>query len=166
MAPSLVASNTPSTEGFPGLQNPQTFTKSIYSSKDVSEFDLGQYWTTVQSTVVTQPIKESTFLKAAWILTLRCFQPEEVIQMSYDEGLAPKSGTPIIFTVPVNLDWDVRSLLETLEVEVPSSSLSYGSQLSQLTPFSSACAAALRYLTIPGPNFVSFSSVNGNLEVS
>ncbi|KAL1885141.1 hypothetical protein Plec18167_001798 [Paecilomyces lecythidis] len=144
MAPSLAVSSIPSTESFLDRQNAQTFTKSHYSSETIGRIDLSHYQASVQKTIVTQPVKESTFLKAAWILTLRCFRPEEVIQMSYDEGSTLGPGSPTVFTVRVNPDWNLRSLLDTLEA--PSSSLSYGAQVSQLPSSSN-------------------SSVNGNIEL-
>lgn len=164
MAPSLSLSNIPSTERFLDHQNAQTFTKSLYSSQNVGAIALSHYWTSVQKTIATQSIKESTFLKAAWILTLRCFRPEEVIQMSYDEGSLAEPTIPAIFTVRVNPDWNVQSLLETLEV--PSSSLSYGARLSQLPFPSSVCTSALRYLTSLEETLVPSSSANGKIEVS
>lgn len=169
MAPSLVELALPSAENITG-HSVRTITKSIHSSEGVSELDLGQSWSIAHKDMVFQAIKESTFLKAAWILTLRCFQPEEVIHISYDEELAPTSGTSIVFIVRVNPDWDIRSLLEALEVTKcpaePYSSLSYGAWLSEIPSFRHVRTSALRYLTVPEQTLIPSSPANGNLEVS
>lgn len=168
MAPSLVELDLPSAEYSTGhIVRP--ITKSTYSSEGVCELDLSQSWPDAHKALVPQATEGSTFLKAAWILTLRCFQPEEVIHMCYDEELVQRSGTPIVFTVRVNPDWNLQSLLEALEVEqLPTgscSSLAYGTRLSEL-PFRHVRTSTLKYLTVPEQNFIPSSPVNGNLEVS
>lgn len=169
MAPSLVEQNLPSAEYFTG-HNVQTVTKSIYSPEDVSEIDLGQSWSSAHGAIEPHAIKASTFLKAAWILTLRCFQPEEVIHMSYDEELVPRSGASLVLTVRVNPDWNLRSLLETLEVEKspaePCPSIPYGAWLLELPPSRHIRPSALRFLTVPEKTLIPSSLANENLEVS
>ncbi|KAJ5884289.1 hypothetical protein N7504_011861 [Penicillium tannophilum] len=168
MAPSLVEQNLPSAEYFTG-HNVQTVTKSIYSPEDVSEIDLGQSWSSAHGAIEPHAIKASTFLKAAWILTLRCFQPEEVIHMSYDEELVPRSGASLVLTVRVNPDWNLRSLLETLEVEKspaePCPSIPYGAWLLELPPSRHIRPSALRFLTVPEKTLIPSSLANENLEL-
>ncbi|GAD99012.1 AMP dependent ligase, putative [Paecilomyces variotii No. 5] len=151
-------------EHFLGQQNARTFAKSLYSSQNAGVIDLSHYWQSEQKTMGMQPVKESTFLKAAWILTLHCFRPEEVIQMSYEEGSLTGPTMPAIFTARVKPDWNVRSLLEILEV--PSPSLSYAARLSQLQSPSSVCTSALRYLTVPEETLIQPSSGNGKIDTA
>ncbi|KAJ5899844.1 hypothetical protein N7495_004588 [Penicillium taxi] len=165
MAPILVDTNMPSIESFTSYQNTRTPTLSFYSYGDAIELDLGQYWSGTQDNLVSTPIQESVFLKAAWILTLRCFQREEVTNMSYDEELNLRSASSIAFMVRVNPDWDILSLLETLEMKKPnrvlSSSQSYGAQLSKLH----LCTSALRYLTVSDRLLTTSKSLSENLEL-
>ncbi|KAJ5314437.1 uncharacterized protein N7443_001321 [Penicillium atrosanguineum] len=169
MAPSLAELVPPPVDDVPG-RNALAFTKTAGSSEDASELDLGQFWCSHES-LVSQSIDKSTFLKAAWILTLRCFQPEEVISINYDEGSALKfdPSTPMVYTVRVNPEWDVRSLLKALGATeafaVSSSSQSYGAQLSQLPLSRHVCTSALRYLATPERYPVPSSSDNGALEL-
>ena len=170
MAPSLAELDSPLRGDFPD-RNALAFTKTAGSSEDASELDLGQFWCSRES-LVPQSIKKSTFLKAAWILTLRCFQPEELISIEYDEGSALKSGpsTPMVYTVRVNPEWNVQSLLDALEATeafaVSSSLPSHGAHLSQLPPSRHVYTSALRYLAAPERYLVPSSSDNGGLEVS
>ena len=167
MAPSLLDSNRSAIESFTGHQT----TKSIYSSEGFIGLELGHYWASTKETKVSvAPIKESTFLKAAWILTLRCFHPEEVMSLSYVEESNRRSDPPIAFTVRVNPDWDVSSLLEALEMKefskVTSSSQSYGARLSDLPQSRHVCNSALRYVTIPDRIFPPSTLLHGKIEVS
>ncbi|KAJ6153629.1 hypothetical protein N7470_006588 [Penicillium chermesinum] len=50
-------------------------------------------------------------LKAAWVLTLQCFQPADVIHFSYE----PDNDCPIVYTVRVDPSWDVQTLLQLIE---------------------------------------------------
>lgn len=170
MAPSLLQPDIPSIGVFSGFRKAQVLAKSICTPEDVSELELGQYWTDRTEAMGSPNFKKSTFLKAAWLLTLRCFQPEDLIHMSYDEGLDPESSTPMVFTVRVNPDWDVWSLLGNIEAQEPSalptSSQSYTDQLSQLGPFLHICTSALRYLTVPEQSLKPSGLVDRDLEVS
>lgn len=169
MAPSLVELESPIRGDYSG-KNALVFTKTAGSSEDASELDLGQFWCSHES-LVQQSFKKSTFLKAAWILTLRCFQPEELISIQYDEGSALKSGsTPMVYTVRVNPEWNVQSLLDALEATeafaVSSSLQPHGAQISQLPPSRHVYTSALRYLVAPEQYPVPSSSDHGGLEVS
>lgn len=156
MAPSLADSKGLSIEGFTGYRNFQSPTKSIHLFKGAIQLDLGQYWPSWQENKGSRLIKQSTFLKAAWILTLRCFRPEEVISISYDEGLVPRPHSPIGFTERVEPEWDVWSLLERLERK----------ELGEVTGSGAVCTAALRYITESHEPFTSLTSLSGKLEVS
>ncbi|KAJ5628644.1 hypothetical protein N7490_010872 [Penicillium lividum] len=154
MAPSLLHSNRPDSLSH---QNTRTF-QSHFSKHDFIQIYLDQYWSSADT--LSAPIKESTFLKAAWILTLRCFQPEEVINMSYEEVIprSGSSGPPVTFSVRVKPDWDVRSLLETLEVNK-------SDRVQDSHNYGAVCNSALRYVTIPGPPLAPSTSFNGILEL-
>ncbi|KAJ5836536.1 hypothetical protein N7447_002562, partial [Penicillium robsamsonii] len=113
-------------------------------------------------------IKESTFLKAAWILTLRCFHPE-VTSLSFVEEPIPRSDPPIAFTMRVNPDWDVSSLLEALEMKgfskMTRSSQSYGAQLSDIPQSRHVCNSALRYVTIADRLLTPSTSLDEKIEL-
>lgn len=162
MAPSLVDSSRLSIEGI-GRQIIPSPTKSIDWFKDAIQLDLCQSWSNWRETLASRSIKESTLLKAAWILTLRCFQPEEVISISYDEGNVPQPNPPIAYTVRVEPDWDVRSLLQTLEMNKGHEVTSFGAKPS---PSRHVCTAALRYITKFHKLLTPLTSLNGNVEVS
>ncbi|KAF7628493.1 AMP dependent ligase [Aspergillus flavus] len=161
MAPSLVDSSRLSIEGI-GRQIIPSPTKSIDWFKDAIQLDLCQSWSNWRETLASRSIKESTLLKAAWILTLRCFQPEEVISISYDEGNVPQPNPPIAYTVRVEPDWDVRSLLQTLEMNKGHEVTSFGAKPS---PSRHVCTAALRYITKFHKLLTPLTSLNGNVEL-
>lgn len=82
------------------------------------------------------------YLKAAWILTLQCFQPREVIQLIFEaDALA-------VHTVRVDPQWEVRTLLEQIEA----TNLSENHDAQSYRPHSAqassrnACTASLRYV--------------------
>jgi hypothetical protein len=167
MAPSLLDSNRSAIESFIDHQT----TESVCSSDGFIGLELGHYWASTKETKVSvAPIRESTFLKAAWILTLRCFHPEEVMSLSYVEESIPRSNPPVAFTVRVNPDWDVSSLLKALEMKefgtVTSSPQSYGARLSDLPQSRHVCNSALRYVTIPDRLFTPSTLLDETLEVS
>lgn len=167
MAPSLLDSNRPAIESFTGHQT----TKSVYSSEGFIGLKLGHYWAITKETKLSvAPIKDSTFLKAAWILTLRCFHPEEVMSLSYVEESIPKPDPPIAFTVRVNPDWDVSTLLEALEMKefsnVKGSAHAYGARHSDIPHSRHVCSSALRYVTIPDRLLTPSTLLDEKLEVS
>ncbi|GAB1192605.1 hypothetical protein APSETT444_001798 [Aspergillus pseudonomiae] len=147
MAPSLVESNR--------LYLP-TPTKPIDCFKDAVQLELSRHWP------LRQQVKGSAFLKAAWILTLRCFEPEEVISISYDEESGSKAGCSTAFTVRVEPGWDVPLLLETLETQQKANVSSAGPQLAHSR---SVCTAALRYITNPSPSLTTVPFLGGKLEL-
>jgi amino acid adenylation domain-containing protein len=108
-------------------------------------------------------MKQSTLLKAAWVLTLRCFHPEEVIGIIYDEGMIPRPDSSIAFTVRVEPDWDIWSLLEVLEMKERGEETISGAKLSYSRH---VCTASLRYITKSCQLLTPLTSLNGNLEVS
>lgn len=154
MAPSLVESNRLY------LQLP---TKPIHCFKDAVQFELGQHWHLRQQVSDSVSVRGSTFLKAAWVLTLRCFEADEVISISYDEELDSKAGDSTAFTVRVESRWNVPLLLETLETQEEANVSSAGPQLSQTR---SVCTAALRYITNSSPSLTALPFLGGKLEVS
>ncbi|KAJ5865372.1 uncharacterized protein N7529_007288 [Penicillium soppii] len=166
MAPSLLDSNRSAIESFIDHQT----TESVCSSDGFIGLELGHYWASTKETKVSvAPIRESTFLKAAWILTLRCFHPDEVMSLSYVEESIPRSNPPVAFTVRVNPDWDVSSLLKALEMKefgtVTSSPQSYGARLSDLPQSRHVCNSALRYVTIPDRLFTPSTLLDETLEL-
>ncbi|KAJ6120829.1 hypothetical protein N7523_005109 [Penicillium sp. IBT 18751x] len=169
MAPSLADLDSSLRHKLPG-RNSLAVTKTAGSSAEPSELDLGKSWCSNEN-LVSQSTKKSAFLKAAWILTLRCFQPEELISIKYDEGSALESGPgkPMVYTVRVNPEWNVRSLLDAIEATeafaVSSSIQSYGAQLSQLPPSHHVCTSALRYLAMPEGTLVPSNSESGGFEL-
>ncbi|KAJ5141018.1 hypothetical protein N7448_004426 [Penicillium atrosanguineum] len=153
MAPSLVESNTPY------IQSP---TKPIDCFKDAVQLELSQHWPLWQKLSDSGSVRGSTFLKASWILTLRCFEPEEVISISYDEELGSKTGDSTVFTVRVESRWNVRLLIETLETQEEANVSSAGPQLSHSR---SVCTAALRYITNSSPSLTAVPFLGGKLEL-
>ena len=154
MAPSLVEPNTLH------LQSP---TKPIDSFKDAVQLELSQHWPLRQQISDPGSVRESTFLKAAWILTLRCFAPEEVISISYDEEFGSDAGHSTAFTVRVESSWNVPRLIKTLETQEKANVLSAGPQISHSR---SVCTAALRYITNASPSLTAVPFLGGKPEVS
>jgi hypothetical protein len=165
MAPSLLDSNRSA------IGTGHQITKPDYSSEGFIGLELGHYWASTKETKVSvAPIKDTTFLKAAWILTLRCFHPEEVMSLSYVEETISRSDPPMAFTVRVNPDWDVSSLFKALEMKefskVTTSLQSYGARLSDLPQSRHVCSTALRYVTFPDQILTQSTLLDEKLEVS
>ncbi len=125
--------------------------QSICACKDVVELDLGHCWSRPQETRALTSILDTDRLKAAWILTLRRFRPEDVTTLSYEDDSTQGFKSPTIFTVRVGPDWDVRKLLETLEVENAGrvSSKSHGPQIAKHGRSETSCTSLI-YTTTPG----------------
>ncbi|KAJ5362150.1 hypothetical protein N7541_002994 [Penicillium brevicompactum] len=153
MAPSLVESDTLY------LQSP---TKLIDCFKDAVQLELSQHWPLRKQISDTGSVRESNFLKAAWILTLRCFAPEEVISISYDEELGSDAGDSTAFTVRVESSWNVSRLLGTLETQEKANVLGAGPQISHSR---SVCTAALRYITNTSPSLTAVPFLGGKPEL-
>lgn len=161
MVPSLVDSNRLPIERFTNHQIIQSPTWFTYPFKDAIQLDLGPYWPCWPETMASMPMKESTFLKAAWILTLRCFHPEEVIGIIYNEGMIPRPDSSITFNVRVEPSWDVLSLLETLEMKERDQETISGAKSHSRH----VCSAALIYITKSWQLLTPLTSLNEDLEV-
>ena len=142
--------------------------QSICACKDVVELDLGHCWSRPQETRALTSILDTDLLKAAWILTLRRFRPEDVTTLSYEDDSIPRLKSPTIFTVRVGPDWDVRKLLETLEVQKAGrvSSKSHGPHIAKHGHSATACTSSLIYATTPGLCLARSSPGSVNLNVS
>lgn len=161
MVPSLVDSNRLPIEGFTNHQIIQSPTWFTYPFRDAIQLDLGPYWPCWPETMASMPMKESTFLKAAWILTLRCFHPEEVIGIIYNEGMIPRPDSSITFNVRVEPSWDILSLLETLEMKERDQETISGAKSHSRH----VCSAALIYITKSWQLLTPLTSLNEDLEV-
>ena len=142
--------------------------QSICACKDVVDLDLGHCWRRPQETPALTSISDTDLLKAAWILTLCRFRPEDVTTLSYEDDSVPRLKSPTISTVRVHPDWDVKKLLETLEVQKAGrvSSKSHGLQIVKHGHSATACTSSLIYTTTPGLCLARSSPGSENLKVS
>lgn len=87
-----------------------------------------------------------TCVKAAWVLTLQCFRPADVISFSYDDGCQT------VYTIRVDPTWDVQTLLRLIEAAAISEGQdvrSCGVYASQFPAARNSCTASLRYFDSP-----------------
>lgn len=152
----------------PGLVEPSNLyihspTDSIDSLRNVVTLESSQSWPLEQESAAFRSVTDSTVLKAAWILTLRCFEPEDVINLSYDRGTIAQSEHSSTYTVRVDPDWDVASLVKTLQSQ--ENEKLTGSE-SQLPHSRTICTASLRYITNPNRPLTPVPFLGERLEVS
>lgn len=141
--------------------------QSICTCKDVVELDLGHSWSRLRETQALTSILGTDLLKAAWILTLGRFLPEDVTTLSYEDDTFSRFELPAIFTVRVDPDWNVRTLLDKLEVQKASgaSSECNGTQITKPGYFGTSCTSSLIYTTTSDLCLARSSSGSGNLKV-
>lgn len=144
--------------------------QSICSCKGVVELDLGHCWSRPQETQAPTSILGTHLLTAAWILTLRRFRPEDVTTLSYEDDSTPRFEFPTTFTVRVDPDWDVKTLLETLEVQktgkVSSLFETDGARIAKPGHSATACTSSLIYTTTPGLCLARSSTGSEDVKVS
>ena len=87
-----------------------------------------------------------TCVKAAWVLTLQCFRPTDVISFSYEDGCQT------VYTVRVDPTWDVQTLLRLIEAAATSERQDVracGVYASQFPAARNSCTASLCYFDSP-----------------
>ncbi|KAI2786901.1 hypothetical protein POX_g09297 [Penicillium oxalicum] len=118
-------------------------------AEDAMELVLGHHWPSAEDVLKPAPGIHTDLLKAAWALTILCFQPEDVISMSYVDPWMPVSQSPLILSVRVNPAWDIKSLVESFQSAGASNSArttdSYGVRTAKLGQLSDASTAGLIY---------------------
>lgn len=151
----------------PGLVESNLYIHSTFNStdtpKNVLPLESIQNWSLGQEPLTSSSATDLNFLKAAWILTLRCFEPEDVINLNYDKGTITQSEFSATYTVRVDPDWDVASLLKALQ---PQENGKLTSSESQFAHSRSICNAELRYVTNPSVTLSSEPFLGERLEVS
>lgn len=168
MAPILLERPSPQISQA-SIKSPKS-AQSICSCKDVIELDLGHCWSRPQETLAPASILGTHLLTAAWVLTLRRFRPEDVTTLSYEDDSTPSFELPTTFTVRVDPDWDVRTLLETLEIQktgkVSRLFESNGARNAKPGHSATACTSSLIYTTTPGLCLARSSTGSEDLKVS
>ncbi|OQE24369.1 hypothetical protein PENSTE_c007G00926 [Penicillium steckii] len=150
----------------PGLVESNLYIHSTFNQIDTPKnaLPLGsiQDWSLGQEPLTSSSATDLTFLKAAWILTLRCFEPEDMINLNYDKGTTTQSEFSATYTVRVDPDWDVASLLKVLQ---PQENGKLTSSESQFAHSRSICNAELRYVTNPSVTLSSEPFLGERLEL-
>lgn len=127
----------------PRWRNPHILLKRIRSPKDTVELELDNAG--LKSGSAPPELAFSCF-KAAWILTLQCFQPTDVISLNYDDGLQT------VYTIRVNPEWDLQTFLQLIqdaEWTKDANAQSYGVGISREPSILNSCTASLRYFDQP-----------------
>jgi hypothetical protein len=140
MAPGVTTGNFSLTLS-PCWKDSQILTKPSQLSNDTVELELDTSGLAQSSRSL-----QLTCVKAAWVLTLQCFRPTEVIGFSYEDGCQT------VYTVRLDPTWDVQTLLRLIEAVTISERQdvrSCGVYASQCPTAWSSCTASLRYFDSP-----------------